>query len=131
MIAALPWALLCGLSLASAVFSLVALARAGMLATVARRRERAEGERLEAAVQTVQKAMERLAEEVRELRQHPPAVGAPAGVPKSSLNLSKRSQALRMHRRGDPIDQIATNLQVPRQEIDLLVKIHRIVMTGV
>jgi hypothetical protein len=44
------------------------------------------------------------------------------------MNLSKRSQVLRMHRRGDPPDQIATSLAVPRQEVELLLKVQRIVL---
>ena len=34
-----------------------------------------------------------------------------------------------MHRRGDPPEQIAATLAVSRQEVDLLLKVHRIVMT--
>ena len=49
-------------------------------------------------------------------------------IPKAGLNLSKRSQALRMHRRGDPSDQIAAALDIPLQEVDLLMKVHKIVI---
>ena len=33
-----------------------------------------------------------------------------------------------MHRKGDPPDQIAKALEVPLQEVDLLIKVHRIVI---
>jgi hypothetical protein len=48
--------------------------------------------------------------------------------PTLSMNLTKRSQALRMHRRGEKPDQIATTLQIPRSEVELLLKVHRSVV---
>ena len=45
------------------------------------------------------------------------------------MNLSKRSQVLRMGRRGDTPEQVAAALAVPLQEVDLLVKVHRIVLS--
>jgi hypothetical protein len=54
-----------------------------------------------------------------------------AGVPRSGFNLNKRSQVLRLHRRGDGTDQIAGALEIPRGEVDLLLKVHRIVMDNV
>jgi hypothetical protein len=35
-----------------------------------------------------------------------------------------------MHRRGDSADQIATALEIPLQEVDLLLKVHRIVISS-
>jgi type II secretory pathway component PulM len=129
MTAALPLALLCGLALASAALSFLALARARVLAGVAERRARAQTGQLGETVEAVEKAVESLSEEVRGLRQHPPAATPDGGPPRAGLNLSKRSQALRMHRRGEPPEQIAATLAVSRQEVDLLLKVHRIVMT--
>jgi hypothetical protein len=40
-----------------------------------------------------------------------------------SIDSSKRGQALRMYRRGETIEDIATVLQVPPGEVDLLVKV--------
>jgi hypothetical protein len=40
------------------------------------------------------------------------------------LNLTKRAQALRMHRRGESVPTIAAALQSPHNEIDLLLKVH-------
>lgn len=54
------------------------------------------------------------------------AVQAP--TPSLSMNLTKRSQALRMYRRGEKAEQIAEALQIPRNEIDLLLKVHRSVV---
>jgi hypothetical protein len=128
MTAALPLALLCGLALASAALSFLALVRTRLLACAAERRTRAQTGQLGKAVEAVEKAVESLSEEVRELRLHS-AAASPDGTPKPGLNLSKRSQALRMHRRGEPAEQIAATLAVSRQEVDLLLKVHRIVMT--
>lgn len=43
-----------------------------------------------------------------------------------SLNLNKRNQVLRMSRRGAATDSIAASLCVPRKEVELLLKIHRL-----
>jgi hypothetical protein len=48
---------------------------------------------------------------------------------RAALNLNKRAQVLRMHRRGDPPERIASLLEVPRQEVDLLIKVHRIIIS--
>jgi hypothetical protein len=42
--------------------------------------------------------------------------------------MNKRSQVLRMQRRGDAPEQIAIALEVPLQEVDLLLKVQRIVL---
>jgi hypothetical protein len=49
----------------------------------------------------------------------------------SGLNLSKRGQVLQMHRRGQSPDQTAATLGLPRTEIDLLLKVHQIVLERV
>jgi hypothetical protein len=46
------------------------------------------------------------------------------------LNVSNRSQALRMHRRGDSPEQVASTLGIPLQEVELLLKVHRIVVAA-
>lgn len=44
----------------------------------------------------------------------------------SGLNLNKRTQALRMHRRGETPEKIAAVLLLPRREVELLVKLQKI-----
>lgn len=51
--------------------------------------------------------------------------GTVASTSAAPLNLSKRSQALRMSRRGDPAERIAASLGIPRREVDLLLKVQR------
>jgi hypothetical protein len=46
----------------------------------------------------------------------------------ASLNGTVRSKVLKMHRLGKPIERIADSLRVPKGEVDLLVKVHQIVM---
>ena len=79
-----------------------------------------------AALEQMRASLEDLASQIREL-QAAPATGPPAY--RAGLNLSKRSQALRMHRRGEPAAQIASALDVPHQEVELLIKVHRIVLS--
>lgn len=45
-----------------------------------------------------------------------------------SVNLNKRSLALRMHRRGESPEQIAAALNIPRNEVELLLKVHKSVL---
>ncbi len=33
-----------------------------------------------------------------------------------------------MHRRGEPVDQIAATLNIPRNEVELLLKVHKTVL---
>ena len=50
--------------------------------------------------------------------------------PRASLNLNKRTQVLRMSRRGERVDNIAASLSLPRREVELLLKIHGLVLNG-
>jgi len=75
--------------------------------------------------------LESLGARVQELERAPaPAAVAPA-APRAGMNLNKRSQVLRLHRQGERPEQIAATLEVPRQEVELLIKVHHIVMANV
>ena len=54
----------------------------------------------------------------------------PPPPPRSGLNLNKRSQALQMSRRGEKPPEIAAKLGIPQNEVELLMKVQRIVLTG-
>jgi len=69
----------------------------------------------EAAVNEIEREREPETEPVQVRAMPPSAAG---------LNLSKRAQALRMHRRGEPVASIASALQAPQGEIALLLKVH-------
>ncbi|MBV8820838.1 MAG: hypothetical protein JO022_20930 [Acidobacteriaceae bacterium] len=66
---------------------------------------------------------------VREAEQRAGVLVAPT-APRSGLNLSKRSQVLRMSRMGQNSDHIATALSLPKREVDLLLKVQKIVLTS-
>ena len=51
-------------------------------------------------------------------------------TPKASFNLNKRTQAIRMSRRGEPSENISAALCIPRKEVELLLKVHRLVLNG-
>ena len=85
----------------------------------------------EAAVEILHQKLASLEREIREL---PPSASAPPalpGSPRPAFNLEKRSHALRLHRRGEPIPQIAASLGLPQQEVELLIKVHRIVLKSI
>lgn len=78
-----------------------------------------------AAVELLRAALNRLEAEVAESRrivEQLPAMAAPA-VMGHSMNVSKRTQALRMHRGGESLDKIASVLGIPHRELELLVKL--------
>jgi len=49
-------------------------------------------------------------------------------TPKASFNLNRRTQVIRMSRRGEPAENIAASLSIPRKEVELLLKVHRLVL---
>jgi hypothetical protein len=57
----------------------------------------------------------------------PAAAPAPMLNVRPSINLTKRAQALRMRRRGESLESITAALSVPRNEIELLLKVHEMV----
>jgi hypothetical protein len=126
---ALPFAVLSGLVLAGLAASLLAVF--WMQRAVRAAAQRAEAARVEseAAIEGIRNELEACARQLRELRQDPPKT-ALGSLPGPGLNVSRRSQALRMHRRGDTPEQVASTLGVPLQEIELLLKVHRIVVAA-
>jgi hypothetical protein len=42
----------------------------------------------------------------------------------NSLNLNKRTQAIRLARKGEPANHIAASLSIPRKEVELLLKVY-------
>lgn len=76
------------------------------------------------ALASFEQKLEELKRELRDLEQlsggfAPP----PAG---SGINLTKRTQVLRMVRNGAGQADIASTLHLPRGEVDLLVKVHKL-----
>jgi hypothetical protein len=94
-----------------------------------KRRRQAEAVMSE-TVAAVRAAVEELRAEVLEMRDQTGMLVPPEPA-KSGLNLSKRGQVLQMYRRGRSPDQIAAALGLPLSEIELLIKVHRIVLEQV
>jgi hypothetical protein len=122
--------ILCGLVLGAVATSFFALFRSKAMIQSANDRVRDAQTQFDAGIHAVRQTVDGLAAQVQDVQQQP-RVTIAAGLPKPGLNLSKRSQALRMHRRGDPTDQIASALEIPLQEVELLIKVHRIVIGAV
>jgi DNA-binding NarL/FixJ family response regulator len=112
----------CALTLAGSLLLFFSLK--GELARLRAEAARLEG-KWEAEAAELRRAMQVLAQELEEERKA--ALDRVAG-PKQSMNLSKRSLALRMHRMGESPEKIAAELGVSRREVELLLKVHRTVL---
>ena len=55
-------------------------------------------------------------------------IAVPPTFVKSSLNLNKRTQVVRMSRRGETAASIASSLSIPRKEVDLLLKVYGLML---
>ena len=126
----LPLSILCGLILCATAISLFAVHRAYCVLRAMDGRAGDRQSRRDAELQALRDSVDALAAQIHHLQNHPP-LAPPPGLPKLGLNLSKRSNALRMHRRGEGAEQIAAALELQRQEVDLLLKVHRIVLSSV
>lgn len=87
------------------------------------------GKKLASVEADWQAKMERLDERWKELSQISGLL-VPPPPPRSGLNLNKRSQALERHRRGETPPEIAAALAIPRNEVELLVKVQRIILSS-
>ena len=123
-----PLGVMCSLALAGIALSFAAILNARSAARTLDRRAKTRQAELEAEFESAKEAVHELTAEVQQFRDQRPV--APP-LPRPSFNLSTRSQALRMHRRGDNPAQIAAALQIPLQEVELLLRVHRIVLNHV
>jgi hypothetical protein len=89
--------------------------------------ERQKVQALETALSDARLAVQSLEADLRAVEGQTGMLVAPAPA-RSGLNLSGRTQVLRMHRAGRDIAGIATALALPRSEVELLIKVHRIVV---
>lgn len=61
----------------------------------------------------------------KEMESMPALVATPGGA---GINLNKRTQALRMMKLGEGPEHIASALSLPRKEVELLVKVQRMLL---
>ena len=87
-------------------------------------RVRAEQRRLAKSQESLGQAVTAVSTAVEQMRQDPVETEVCGSVACAALNLTKRAQALRMHHRGESSATIAAALQSPRNEIELLLKVH-------
>jgi len=89
--------------------------------------ERQLAQTMETALGEAHLAIQALETDLREVERQTGMLVSPAPA-RSGLNLSKRTQVLRMHRSGQDSGGIAAALALPRSEVELLIKVHRIVV---
>jgi hypothetical protein len=82
---------------------------------------------MESSLQALRQTVEALAGQASDHREQPSPSAVPT-PPMAGLNMTKRSQALRMHHKGDTAERIADILNIPLQEVDLLLKVNRIIV---
>lgn len=115
------------LALLALILAVTALCHARAIARKAVLGNESHADNQAAEVQSLRSELETLSARVRD---SPVAQGPPSAPPRSGLNLAKRSQALRLNRHGNSPAQIATALDVPLQEVELLLKVDRIVLNN-
>jgi|ERR1035441_9774340 hypothetical protein len=89
--------------------------------------ERQQVQALENALSDARLAVQALETDLRAVERQTGMLVSPAPA-RSGLNLSKRTHVLRMHRAGQDSAGIAAALALPRSEVELLIKVHRIVV---
>jgi len=72
--------------------------------------------------------LEGLANRLRDAEERAGIVTSPVSLA-PSMNLNKRTQVLRMSRRGEPASNIAASLSIPRKEVELLLKIYGLTLS--
>jgi len=89
--------------------------------------QRAEAQVLERTCRRLEDLMLDVERRVQEAEERSATLVPPPSL-RSGLNLTKRAQAARMSRRGDQAEQIATVLGMPRNEVNLLLKVQKTAM---
>ena len=111
------------------IYAVIAMALAGTLtlfitAKLESQRALRHARDARASVDSAVRQMSAGIEQLRTEMSLPAPVPVPAPGP--ALNLTKRTQALRMLRRRESVESIASALRTPRNEIELLVKLQQI-----
>jgi hypothetical protein len=103
------------------LYAVVALALVGSLALFVSAKLEAGDQRriLAKRIDEVQSSLAKLSTES-------PPLAVPPALTRQSINLTKRTQALRMRHRGEPIESITAALQVPKNEVELLLKVNEL-----
>lgn len=119
--------LLCGFSAATLLACLLLFLSLKRENAQLRRRAQADRDAFQQKLSSFEQSLGKLQAALAEREPAPAAVTA--APPMESMNINKRSQVLRLFRRGDAPEQIASALRLPRNEVDLLLKVHRTVIS--
>jgi hypothetical protein len=92
----------------------------------ARKRVHARLDAIEASLAGLGARLEELQEGLENLRADPGA--ARTAAPSSGINLTRRAQVLRLRRRGESVPTIAGALSLPQNEVELLLKVQRLLV---
>ena len=87
------------------------------------------GKHKDTTLQDLKAKVEDLSQRLLDAEERAGIVALPP-APKASLNLNKRTQVIRMSRRGEPTENIAASLSIPRKEVELLLKVHSLVLNS-
>jgi hypothetical protein len=90
---------------------------------VARTRAASQNSVHEESISKLQAELSELREQLKEVDHRAQSACVPA-VPQRGMNLTKRTQVLRMHKRGERAEQISAALCLPPSEVELLLKLH-------
>lgn len=106
----------------------------GVLCTISQRVRQLRGQSVKQET-ALQSETARLSAEIAELKAKLDEIEEPAqsllpsaAAGSNGVNSTLRSKVLKMHRLGQSTERIAGSLRLPQGEVDLLVKVHRIVM---
>ncbi len=85
---------------------------------------------LEETVAALSARLDEQSVEWKEAAEHA-SLYVPPPAPASGLNLTKRSQALKLNRLGEGPEHIAETLGIPQNEVDLLLRVQKIVVSSI
>jgi hypothetical protein len=83
---------------------------------------------MEETVDGLSAAFEQIRTRLEDAMQPPVVASSWSGSP--SVNLNRRGQVLRLFRRGDTPRQIASTLSMRQGEVDLIIKVHKMVLSS-
>lgn len=118
-----------GATAAAAMLGLVVALHCRRAFTSAQVRANKRQQALESELGKLRGAAQDLRSRLNEYERYAESMGPP-GPPAPGALLNRRTQALRLLRRGDRPEQVAMALSAPRQEVELLQKVQQILLAN-